>query len=450
LRTPLNAILGFAQLLIRGRGLTPEQHEHLEVINRSGEHLLSLINDVLEMSKIEAGRLTLNERVFDPRRLFADLESMLRLRVRDKGLTLVCEIDPAIPEELVGDPAKLRQVVLNLLGNATKFTDSGGVTLRAALRVDDDAPRLWVEVEDTGRGIAADELPRLFRPFEQTKSGRVSQEGTGLGLTISQHFVKMMGGEIRVRSEPGVGSVFTFDVAVDLPRAPCEPVLDVDSRVVGLAPGQPRWRILIVEDRWQNRDLLRSFLEPLGFEVREAVHGEEAVAIASEWTPHLVWMDIRMPVMDGYEATRRIKALPRGRDIVVVALSANVFEDERARMAAAGCADFVAKPFRAKVIYEALVRHLGCEFVCAPEASAEVANDPGIVDGLPAEIVAELRAAALAADAGLLGELAAALRPGWSALAERVEAAVHDFDYEAILALVGRDAPGPAAGGGYG
>ncbi|MCB1863653.1 MAG: response regulator, partial [Gammaproteobacteria bacterium] len=216
---------------------------------------------------------------------------------------------------------------------------------------------------------------------------------------------KMMGGEIRVRSEPGVGSVFTFDVAVDLPRAPCEPVLDVDSRVVGLAPGQPRWRILIVEDRWQNRDLLRSFLEPLGFEVREAVHGEEAVAIASEWTPHLVWMDIRMPVMDGYEATRRIKALPRGRDIVVVALSANVFEDERARMAAAGCADFVAKPFRAKVIYEALVRHLGCEFVCAPEASAEVANDPGIVDGLPAEIVAELRAAALAADAGLLGEL---------------------------------------------
>ncbi len=371
LRTPLNAILGFAQLMIRAEGLSSEHRGHIEVINRSGEHLLLLINDVLEMSTIEAGRMTLHERCFDPRRLLEDLAGMLRLRIEEKGLSFALEIEPAVPYALRGDPSKIRQVVLNLLGNAIKFTDVGGVQLRAGLRGEASHLRLWVTVEDSGRGIAVDELPRLFRPFEQTRSGLASEGGTGLGLTISQHFVRMMKGEIEVRSKPGIGSSFSFEVAVapslsDDGRCPSEP----ERRIVALAPGQPRWRLLIVEDRAQNRELLRSFLEPVGFDLLEAANGEEAVAIAAEWAPHLIWMDIRMPVMDGVEATQKIKALPGGESIVVIAISANVLGGGRERMVEAGCADFVAKPFRAQLLFDLLSRYLGCTYV---EAEVEPA-----------------------------------------------------------------------------
>ncbi len=444
LRTPLNAILGFAQLMIRGEGLSDEHYGHLEVINRSGEHLLTLINDVLEMSTIEAGRLTLNERAFDPRRLFADLVDMLRLRVEEKGLALVVEVDPGVPKELRGDPAKLRQVVLNLLGNAIKFTDVGSVRVRAELRGEFPQHRLWVEVEDTGRGISVDELPRLFRPFEQTKSGRVSQDGTGLGLTISQHFVRMMSGEIEVRSEPGVGSSFSFEVEVAIGPQAVEPgAVEVPSarQIVGLAPGQPRWRLLVVEDRWQNREILRSFLEPVGFDIREAVNGAEAVAIAEEWAPHLIWMDIRMPVMDGVEATRRIKALPGGAAMVVIAVSANVFEGDRSRMEEVGCADFVAKPFRGQRLFEILTRHLGCTYLYGDE---ERSSRPavGAVSGaeplppLPRGVGAELRGAAEAADPVRLRGLLAELPGEHQEFVQRVEAALHEFAYGAIMELL--------------
>ncbi|MCB9703507.1 MAG: response regulator [Myxococcales bacterium] len=448
LRTPLNAILGFAQLLIRGKGLTAEQEGHLEVINRSGEHLLALINDVLEMSKIEAGRLTLNVRAFDPRRLFADLEDMLRLRVAEKGLYLSIDVEPEVDAELLGDPAKLRQVTLNLLSNAIKFTDRGGIALRSGLRREGNGElRLWIEVEDSGRGIAAEELPRLFRPFEQTRSGRASQEGTGLGLTISQHFVRMMGGEIQVRSGVGIGTCFSFEVAVGRAAAADERgLLDDHRQVVGLAPGQPRWRVLIVEDRWQNRELLRSILEPLGFEVREAINGEEAVEVARGWRPHLIWMDIRMPVMDGYEATRRIKALPGGRDVVVVAISANVFEDDRRRMAEAGAADFVAKPFSEQDITSALVRHLGCRFVLEEAPKRRSASGDAGWRRAARETSASWRealaAAAAAADAERLAALTDSIRAAAPALAERMSAAIGDFDYDLLLEI--------AAGGGHG
>jgi len=458
LRTPLNAILGFAQLMIRGEGLSDEHRGHLEVINRSGEHLLTLINDVLEMSTIEAGRLTLNERVFDPRRLFADLVDMLRLRVEEKGLALLVEVDRGVPKELRGDPAKLRQVVLNLLGNAIKFTDVGSVRVRAELRGEFPQHRLWVEVEDTGRGISVDELPRLFRPFEQTKSGRVSQDGTGLGLTISQHFVRMMSGEIEVRSEPGVGSSFSFEVEVAVgPKAAEIGASSVPSaqRIVGLAPGQPRWRLLVVEDRWQNREILRSFLEPVGFDLREAVNGEEAVAIAEEWAPHLIWMDIRMPVMDGVEATRRIKLLPGGAAMVVIAVSANVFEGDRSRMEAVGCADFVAKPFRAQVLFELLTRYLGCTYLYGDEERrSEPALGPCAGPGaeplsvLPSELRAELRGAAEAADPVRLRGLMAELSGDHRELVQRVDAALHDFAYGTILELLGEtDEVGAGSGG---
>ncbi len=359
-----------------------------------------------------------------------------------------------------GDPAKLRQVVLNLLGNAIKFTDRGTVRVRAELRGEFPQHRLGVEVEDTGRGISVDELPRLFRPFEQTKSGRVSQDGTGLGLTISQHFVRMMSGEIEVCSEPGVGSCFSFEVEVAVGPQVAEPSAEVmvsERPIVGLAPGQPRWRLMVVEDRWQNREILRSLLEPVGFEIREAVHGEEAVAIAEEWAPHLIWMDIRMPVMDGVEATRRIKGLPGGAAMVVIAVSANVFEGDRARMEEAGCADFVAKPFRARVLFELLTRHLGCVYLYGDEAGpAEAQADDGggsakgLAEGLPRALRESLRAAAEAADPIRLRELMAELPSEHRRLVERVEAALHDFAYGAVLDLLdhGDGEPRPGSRGG--
>ncbi len=442
LRTPLNAILGFAQLLIRGTGLSREQLEHLEVINRSGEHLLSLINDVLEMSKIEAGRLSLHVRAFDLDRLLHDLEDMLRLRVEEKGLYLIFELDPGMPRTVSADPAKLRQVILNLLSNAIKFTDKGGVTLRGRAQVGARGVRLRFEIEDTGCGIAQDELALLFKPFEQTRSGRHSQEGTGLGLTISQQFVRLMGGEITVSSHFGRGSCFAFEIEVGGAEGAREVVED-GRRALHLAPGQPAWRILIVEDRWQNREVLLRLLQPLGFQVREAQNGAEAVALAASWRPQLIWMDIRMPVMDGYEATRLIKAAPGGAETVVIALSANVFEDDRQRMLSVGCADFVAKPFREQEILDVMVRYLGVELVHdgPPSEPPPAPIDAAALASAPAEWRERVRAAALAADPAAIEALAQEIDGSLPPLGARLRQAADAFDYDRVLALVGGEVP---------
>jgi PAS domain S-box-containing protein len=440
LRTPLNAILGFAQLLIRGPGLSHEQNEHLAVINRSGEHLLSLINDVLEMSKIEAGRITLNERSFDLHRLLYDLEDMLRLRAREKGLHLAVTLAPDLPRAVMGDSAKLRQVILNLLSNAIKFTDAGGVTLRGSVRAGERVHALRFEVEDSGRGIAAEEQHRLFKPFEQTGSGRHAPEGTGLGLSISQQFVRLMGGEITVRSALGRGSIFSFEVNVGaIAGSGREEEEAPPPMPVGLAPGQPRWRILVVEDGARNREVLVRLLRPLGFDVREAIHGAEAVAIAASWRPDLIWMDIRMPVMDGIEATRIIKASPTGAAAVIVALSANVFEDDRARMREAGCVDFVAKPFREREILGAMSRHLPLKFTYSQgQVEIEAAAKEG-ARRLPARWREAARGAALAADPAGLTALAAEIAAAAPEVARAIESAAQCFDYDGVLRLLEDD-----------
>jgi signal transduction histidine kinase len=304
LRTPLNAILGFVQLLKRNRALDAESHERLGVIMRSGEHLLGLINDILSISKIEAGRATLNPRPFDLRRALLGLDEIFRIRAASKGVTLDVEIAPSLPDAVLGDEDKLRQILINLLGNAIKFTDEGGVTLRATW----SEGRATVEVEDTGPGIAHDELEAVFEPFAQTESGRATQEGTGLGLAISRDLAQLMGGSLTVSSAPGRGSIFRFEVA--LPEAIPVAVEDDAPMVVGLEPGQPVFRVLIADDVADNRTLLDALMRSVGFEVRQARHGREAVEIWTSWQPHLIWMDVRMPVMDGIEATREI----RGRE----------------------------------------------------------------------------------------------------------------------------------------
>jgi PAS domain S-box-containing protein len=387
LRTPLNAILGFSQLMDGDLNLTDEQQENLEIINRSGEHLLALINDVLEMSKIEAGRVALQETSFDLYGLLDSLEEMFRLRAEHRGLTLSLRRAENVPRYVVTDEGKLRQVLSNLLGNAVKFTREGGVSLRVsapspALPRTQARTILHFEVEDTGPGIAPEELEVVFDPFVQATVGQGPQEGTGLGLTISRQFVRLMGGDITASSKLGQGSLFQFDVQVGLAAAAEFEETRPGRRVVGLAPDQRAaddrpFRLLVVEDKETNRRLLVKLLESLGFDVQEAVNGQQALEMWEHWQPHLIWMDMRMPVMNGHEATQRIKTTPRGQAAIIIALTATAFEEDREQILLEGCDDFVRKPFRKDDIYDMLVKHLGVRFLYEEEPAPPPPAEPG-------------------------------------------------------------------------
>ena len=310
LRTPLNAILGFTQQISSDALLSPEYQEYLGIINRSGEHLLALINDVLEMSRIESGQITLFETDFDFHRLLQSLQEMLQLKTESKGLQLIFDRAHNVPQYVRTDEGKLRQVLINLLGNAIKFTEKGSIILRVSTPYTPHSKShtLHFEVEDTGPGITSEEMKTLFNAFAQGQKARRSQEGTGLGLPISREFVKLMNGDISVSSSLNQGTIFKFDIQVHAVQPPEMQTTQQTRKVIGLAPDQPEYRILVVEDNQVSRLLLVKLLSSVGFQVCEAVNGKESVALWENWRPHLIWMDMQMPVMDGYEATRRIKA----------------------------------------------------------------------------------------------------------------------------------------------
>ncbi|HEY9798691.1 MAG TPA: PAS domain S-box protein [Leptolyngbyaceae cyanobacterium] len=458
LRTPLNAILGFSQLMAHSSSLTQEQQENLGIISRSGEHLLALINDVLEMSKIEAGRTTLYQQSFNLYRLLDYLEEMLQLKAKSKGLQLTFERTPDIPQYVKTDESKLRQVLFNLLGNAIKFTQVGSVTLRVRLGTRDwrlgsreefsqspipNPQSLVFQVEDTGPGIAPEELNILFDAFVQTETGRQSQQGTGLGLAISRQFVKMMGGDITVSTRLGEGTVFTFDVQVGLAEVTEVQTKQPSQRPIALAPNQPKYRILVVEDTQENRQLLVKLLELFNFEVREAVNGQEAIALWESWHPHLIWMDMRMPVMDGYDATRHIKAQPKGRDTVIIALTASAFEEERTVALSAGCDDFVRKPLQETVIFEKMAQYLGVSFVyeqsiqsSSPQhGMSKAVLTPEDLATMPAEWVAQLNEAATQVDSELIDQLIAQIPDEKVELANGLTDLVNNYRFDQIIAL---------------
>ncbi len=392
LRTPLNAVLGFAQLTEQDPSLSTEARENLRIIERSGDHLLSLIDDVLAISKIEAGRVILNEHVFDPAETLRSVVDMIRVRTDVKGLQLLVMIDE-MPLRVIGDEGKLRQVFVNLLGNAVKFTETGGIGVRAEWT----GTALVVEIEDTGAGIAADEIDGLFEAFAQSESGRRSTEGTGLGLAISRSFIRLMGGDIRVESERNRGTTFTVEVPLlvtEVTESEEKP-----RRVVRLADGQPAYRVLVVDDTAENRLLLTRLLAPLGFQLREAADGAQAVESWKQWKPDLIFMDMRMPVMDGYAATERICELATDHRSKIIALTASAFQHDRERILASGCDDFVTKPFRVATIFEKLAEHLGAEFVYGEaDAPAEAASNGGALRperlaSVPADLTGQLRTA---------------------------------------------------------
>ena len=447
LRTPLNAILGFAQLMERDSALPSRQRESLAIINRSGEHLLNLINDVLEMSKIEAGRTVLHPEPFDLHRLLQSLQEMFQIRAEAKQLSLWFDLTPDLPQYINSDEGKLRQVLINLLSNAVKFTEKGRITLRVIREQGKDQQQTTIhfKVEDTGRGIAPEEMDKLFDPFVQTASGAQTEAGTGLGLAISREFVRLMGGDIHLASTLGQGSTFSFDVkATRVERSQLEKP-PAKRRVLQLAPDQPTYRILVVDDKQENHQLLAQLLNSVGFQTRTATNGIEAIAVWQQWQPHLIWMDMRMPVMDGYEATRQIKAQPQGQKTAILALTASAFEEQRAKILAAGCDDLVSKPFSEQVIFEKMAQQLGVRYLYQeqyPPAVPHSTAHQGIslisqdLKVMPAQWLAALHQAAIEVDGELIFQLIEQIPEANHILVQGLATLTRNYGFDEIIELI--------------
>jgi CheY-like chemotaxis protein len=396
---------------------------------------------------------------------------------------------------IYGDDIKLRQVLINLLTNAVKFTQRGAIVLSVDCefpadilpRLDlsqldlsqldlsqldlsqldlsqldlskpdlskpdlskPDLPKpviLYFSVRDTGVGIAPEELAQIFEAFTQAEAGRARQEGTGLGLTISRKFVQLMGGDITLESTLGKGTTFQFQIQATLGTGENHTSFINSLRphrncsILGLAPGQPIYRILIVDDKPINRQLLIKMLNPLGFQLREASNGQEAINLWSSWSPHLIWMDIRMPVMDGYEATKYIRAKPQGTDTVIIALTASVLEEERAVTLASGCNDFLSKPFREQDIFDTLTNYLGVQYIYAEEETlkltSELTLNPEQLTSMPSVWIKQLYKAAIEGDMDLISSLITEIPPRESELAKNLKELVQQFQFEVIINLL--------------
>ncbi|MBW4460808.1 MAG: response regulator [Nodosilinea sp. WJT8-NPBG4] len=501
LRTPLSAILGFVQLMNRNHVSAQTEKEYLEVINHSAEHLLELINDVLDLSKIEAGNITLNLTNFDLHALLNRLQEMFLPRSQRQGLSLQIKWAGEVPQYVRSDEKKVRQILINLIGNALKFTKTGGIAVTAlvlpqavntaeppsqdidtgadlaAEELPDtasdspesplkretlnelsnpllqgsredlpthgytaDIPQVWlrIEVQDTGMGISPQQLEAIFASFSQLHP---ESEGTGLGLTISRQFAHLLGGQLTVHSQVGQGSTFTLEVPMQPVPAIAMPIEVLPQRAIALAPGQPTYRILIVDDRWSNRQFLVKLLEPFGFELREAVNGQEAFDVWRDWQPHLIWMDMRMPVMHGYEAAQRIKSHIDGQATVIVALTASVFEEQRQIVMAYGCDDFIRKPVKEHVIFDKLTEHLGIVFVYedTPLPAELLPSAPlqsAALQVMPADWLQRLKQAATIAKPGAIMDLIGQIPSHEPILAAELRRMVDQYQLEAIIHLV--------------
>ncbi|WP_016953094.1 MASE1 domain-containing protein [Anabaena sp. PCC 7108] len=444
LRSPLNAVIGFSQLMLRANNLPPDQYENAGIIYRSGDYLLTLINHILDLSKIEAGKTTLNLNDFDLYRLLDDLEDMLHLRANDAGLELIFKRSSTVPRFICTDEVKLRQVLINLLSNALKFTPTGGsivLNVEKGNEETEDVFHLNFCLRDTGVGIAPAELPKLFDAFIQAQAGREMQEGTGLGLAISRKFVLLMEGDINVESELGKGTTFQFYIQTKLGQETNSNSTEGRQRVLSLAPGQPTYKILTVDDKPINRQLLFKLLSPLGFEIKEACNGQEAITIWDEWEPHLIWMDMRMPVMDGYEATKYIKSTTKGNATAVIALTASVLEEEKAIVLSAGCDDFLRKPFAEHTIFDALAKHLGVKYIFAEnhsEKSEPIEEKSLTSDSLSfmdQEWINQFYEAALEANTNLVMELVKEIPKTESFLILSLTKLARQFEFEKLVYL---------------
>lgn len=440
--TPLNAILGFSQLMERDANLSPEQRDSLGIINRSGEHLLNLLNDVLEMSKIEAGRTVLTITAFDLLLLLQTLQEMFQIRAAAKNLSLQFDVAADVPQYILSDEGKLRQILINLLGNAIKFTQIGGVIFTAiALPPEnptEDSQKLIFTVKDTGKGIPDSETERIFEPFMQTATGVQSEDGTGLGLAISRQFARLMGGNITLNSRIGRGSTFSLEIFAQLAQSSQVEAPKDRRKVIGIAPEQPQYRILVVDDKEANRELLVKFLTTVGLQTRTATNGIEAIELWQQWQPHLIWMDMRMPIMDGYEATKQIKANSQATNTIIIALTATAFEEERTKILEVGCDDLVGKPFKEEEIFDKMAEQLGVKYLYEAESSCNSEYIPlslPNIELMPPEWIASLHQAAIEVDADTIMRLIREIPKSDRALADALIELTNNYCFDEIIAL---------------
>jgi signal transduction histidine kinase/DNA-binding NarL/FixJ family response regulator len=363
LRTPLNGILGYAQILKRGVGLSKRQHNGLDIIQQSGEHLLTLINDILDLSKIEAGKMELYPTAIHFPSFLTGIVGIIGARAEQKGILFHYEPQGSLPTGVLADETRLRQVLLNLLGNAIKFTDEGQITFRVTASPQTQTTEQFLilfEIEDTGVGMKPEQLETIFLPFEQVGDAERRAEGTGLGLTISRNLVRAMGGELHVKSEYGQGSTFWFEIGLPIIDVTTAPPVMTTKTVVGYELVQNRpVKVLIVDDKSYNRLILVDLLEPLGFVVAEAADGQHGVAQAQSLQPDLIIMDLIMPVMTGIEAIQTIRHIPELQNTIIIATSASVFEKDRQASTLAGCNDFISKPVNIVQLLDLIAKHLG-------------------------------------------------------------------------------------------
>ncbi|MCF8387999.1 MAG: response regulator [Bacteroidales bacterium] len=445
IRTPLNAILGFLQLMKKDDRLTGDMLSNLETINSSGEHLLALINDILEMSKIEAGRVQVYQSTFNLKIFLRDIELMFRVRTQSKGLSLSFEINPEVPEFVITDEGKLRQILINLLGNAVKFTKKGGILTRVWSKKlpGNNYYELVIEVEDTGAGIEEKELNKLFMHFEQTKSGRQSHSGTGLGLAISKEYIKMLKGDINVKSKSGEGSVFRFFIQIKEGKEEDVKLPEADEMVIGIRKGYPTYKVLVVDDKKPNRDLLSKMLTMVGFNIRSAGDGSEALKIFQEWKPDLIMMDMFMPVMDGFEAIRKIRKLPGGEKTVIFAVTASVFEEDRHEILDSGADEFIKKPFRENEVLNKIRDYLKIEYEYKKTAETQTRfsdnkkPDEEVISSLPGDLVEKLKHATISGDIQVLEEHIPEIRKINQSLGDYFQKILKEFDFESMGKLLG-------------
>lgn len=439
LRTPMNAVLGFSQLMQKDYALTATQRENLNIINNSGQHLLELINDILDMAKIEAGRVVIEHSNFDLGEMIRDTIDMMHERAEVKGLELFLDQSSSFPRFVNSDESKLRQILLNLISNAVKYSNQGKVQIRLTAKEQSDSQQciLIFCIEDTGIGISEKDLPLIFNTFVQVGS-ESDQKGTGLGLPITKEYAELMGGSISVTSVLNQGSCFTLTLPV-IKVSPSEVSSHPNHKVfqvISLASGQPRYRVLIVEDQLENRLLLHNLLVSVGFEVYEALNGQEAIEQFQRLQPHFIWMDRRMPVMDGIEATRRIRALPNGNNVKIVAVTASVFVEQRQDFLAAGVDDIVNKPYRDYEIFDCMAKQLGVSFIYeTPKKTVSTENDvvdfTALQNGSP-NLITTLREAVMGLDVENCLCVIEQIEDIDKTLAAQLAERLHQLDFETL------------------
>jgi PAS domain S-box-containing protein len=442
LRTPLNAILGFSQLLSRQDGLNSSQREQLNIINRSGEHLLALINDILQFSKIEAGYVNFQPTVFNLPDLLRTLEQMFALKATSKGLTLECHCCDHLSQYISTDQGKLRQILINILGNAIKFTDRGGINMRFCQENRENQTYLEIQITDTGIGITPEALEKVFAPFLQVHAPSPNREGTGLGLAISRQFVEMMGGNIAINSVIGQGTSVSINIPIKIDSLPQLSPLNNSQPPKTLAPNQPDWRILVAEDQEDSRLFLTEMLTQIGFQVRCANNGQAAVQLWQEWQPHLIWMDMRMPILDGLEATGQIRSQEQEKNLTpckIIALTAHAFEEEKSQFLAMGCDDFLSKPVTETSLVEKLSQHLQVIYLETelPEISVSFSAQLTSEDLkiMSPKWLDSFYQAVLSIDSALILSLLEQIPPESKQLSDSIRFYVQEFDFDKLLAV---------------